>query len=208
MGLIRNMLGFTKERTAMDGTTSTNSQAPWMQTYSGVAFELLAPTPDMVRFADIAHALARLCRYNGHVTPMSYSVAEHCMLVSAVLPQSLKLQGLMHDAAEAYIGDISSPLKVAIGPEHIEKVEAPIRQAIATKFGLPFKHHPLVKKADLWALNYERKALLGREPKSWALPILPEFAEFDRLAIPLRYMNPFDAEANLIDTFYGLKPNG
>ena len=90
----------------------------WVQTYSGVAFELLAPRAEDVRAADLAHALAYSCRFGGH-TRSHYSVAQHSVLVAALVWHRTRdlgatLLGLLHDAHEAYTGDIKKPVKWAI----------------------------------------------------------------------------------------------
>ena len=91
----------------------------WVQTVSGIPFDLLDPKPDMVRGDDIAHALSRIVRFNGHTSGEPYSVAHHSMLVADLLaswgaPPAIVREGLLHDAAEAYYGDIVSPLKRAM----------------------------------------------------------------------------------------------
>ncbi len=80
-------------------------------TYTGKVFDLLNPTPDKVCIEDIAHSLAYQCRYTGH-TREFYSVAQHCVLMAENpdLPGD-PMAKLMHDAAEAYIGDIARPWK-------------------------------------------------------------------------------------------------
>lgn len=82
----------------------------WIQTFSGVAFPLFEPKPSDVRIADIAHSLSMQCRYNGHIKRF-YSVAEHCWLLSHMVSVEAALPALLHDAPEAYIGDMVSPLK-------------------------------------------------------------------------------------------------
>ena len=83
---------------------------PWFYTYSGIKFQLLDPTMDMINIHDIAHSLSMQCRWNGHCK-FFYSVAEHSFHVSNLVPKSLALHGLLHDAAEAYVGDIITPYK-------------------------------------------------------------------------------------------------
>jgi len=82
----------------------------WIQTISGRKFPLAEPDPNQIDIEDIAHALSMLCRFNGHCTQF-YSVAEHSMHVSHEISNDLALAGLLHDAAEAYLGDVPSPLK-------------------------------------------------------------------------------------------------
>jgi hypothetical protein len=145
---------------------------PWIQTHSGIAFDLVNPTVDMVRIEDIAHALARINRFTGH-TSRPYSVAEHSLLVSdwlaATFPNSnLAFQGLMHDAAEAYVGDVSSPVKRCV-PE-FAALEARVWKVVTEKFDLPFELDPRVKEADLRACASEAKYFLGPPPRDWLLP--------------------------------------
>lgn len=79
-------------------------------TYTGKTFDLLNPTSDMVCIEDIAHSLANMCRYTGHVKEF-YSVAQHCVLMAMADLPSDSLQRLLHDASETYTGDIASPWK-------------------------------------------------------------------------------------------------
>ncbi len=88
------------------------SWEPFVITYTGKKFSFDHITQDSIDIRDIAHALSHLCRFTGH-TNMFYSVAQHSLLVSEKMPggPADKLVGLLHDAAEAYINDLASPLK-------------------------------------------------------------------------------------------------
>lgn len=94
--------------------------APWMQTASGVAFDLLNPDPAKIRFAaDVAPALARMPRFGGHVSTGPYSVAQHCVIgAEAILAErgrgDLAAHFLLHDAHEAYVGDMTRPVAAAL----------------------------------------------------------------------------------------------
>lgn len=96
--------------------------APWSQTVSGTAVDLLEPQRDQIRLGDIAHSLARIARYNGHTNGSDiWSVIDHSLLVLHIVeheqpdaPVLLRLAALLHDAHEPYIGDITSPMKGAI----------------------------------------------------------------------------------------------
>ncbi|MCJ0806680.1 hypothetical protein [Vibrio vulnificus] len=117
----------------------------------------------------IAFALSHINRYTGHVG--QYSVAQHCVLVSQQLPDELKLSGLLHDATEAYIGDVSKPLK-ALLPEY-RKIEAWYHQQIDTLFDV-VTEHPEIKEADLRMLITEASAFglpLDEFPKAEPYPI-------------------------------------
>jgi len=100
---------------------------PWVQTVSGVAFDLLAPRVEDVRIEDIATSLARLSRYNGHTVEcyglLGYSVAQHSVHVSRIVemwgaPTAIVREALLHDAPEAYYGDITSPVQMAFREMH------------------------------------------------------------------------------------------
>ncbi len=81
-----------------------------MQTFSRTMFYPLDPHPEDVHIVDIAHALANICRFGGHAKRF-YSVAQHSVLVSRIVEPEDALHGLMHDAAEAYVGDVVRPIK-------------------------------------------------------------------------------------------------
>lgn len=137
----------------------------WMQTRSGLKFEYLYPDPDVIVIEDIAHALANKCRYNGHCEPY-YSVAEHSVRVSIMLQieqQTPEVQffGLMHDAAEAYLPDVPSPLKHMPEFGFFRDVEKLIEGAIAAKFDLPIFKHPAVEWADKYILFDEMATVMS-----------------------------------------------
>lgn len=138
----------------------------WMQTYTGRAFYPMEPDPDMVDPTDIAHALGHLCRYNGHVSQF-YSVAEHCVLMSYAVAPENALWALLHDATEAYVGDMVSPLKRSM-PE-FRLAERRVSYAICHRFGISTDCPEEVKQADTRILWDERDALFGPAPLEWGL---------------------------------------
>lgn len=147
----------------------------WILTHSGVRFDLLHPTAAMIKPYDIAHALAHLCRFNGH-TRTHYSVAQHSLIVASLVPAEHQLVALLHDATEAYIGDMTRPLKAVI-PSY-RRIELRLWHAICDRFDL---HHELpdcVKHADLVALATERRDLMPAHPGEWQclhrIPAMPE----------------------------------
>jgi hypothetical protein len=139
-------------------------QMPLM-TASGLDFYPLAPDPADVRIEDIAHALSNICRYGGHVREF-YSVAQHSVLVSRAMPPHLRLWGLLHDAAEAYVGDIPRPLKRHLAG--YEAIEAGVMAAIVTALGLsPATMPPEVKLADNRIIADEARALMPERAQDW-----------------------------------------
>lgn len=106
------------------------------------------PRPGEVFIEDIAHALSHQCRFNGH-TDRFYSVAEHCYWCSFQVPAEDALEALLHDAAEAYLGDLIRPLKLLpdLGKPYLA-LEKRLEACIAERFGLRHPWPESVKKAD------------------------------------------------------------
>lgn len=121
--------------------------------------------PEDVDITEIAHSLSMLCRFNGHCREF-YSVAQHSLLVASVLPPEHALAGLLHDATEAYCGDMIRPIKRAL-PAYRD-MEKGIWYAIASRFGLPNDLPAAVKEADDRMLVTERRDLLASHPAPWA----------------------------------------
>ena len=142
----------------------------WMQTYTGRKFFPAEPKAEDVSIKDIAHSLSLHCRFNGH-TKWFYSIAEHSVRVSDILPQELKLWGLLHDAAEAYTGDIIRPVKkLLVGAEAMEDV---ILKVIVEKYGLAWPMPREVAIADDTVLVTEKRDLMGESPDEWGLDLQP-----------------------------------
>lgn len=121
-------------------------------TASGRKIDVCKITPDDIEIADIARSLSRICRFAGH-TLRFYSVAQHSLLVSQCLPAQFALDGLLHDAAEAYVSDVPKPVKRLF--KAYSKLEEEVYKAIATKFALPSKIREEVLYADLKVLGWE-----------------------------------------------------
>lgn len=143
---------------------NTMRGAGWIQTFGGKRFDLLNPRAEDIEIEDIGRALSRICRYTGH-SKQFFSVAQHSVLVSVVVDKPYQLHALLHDATEAYIGDISSPLKKLI--PGIKEIEARIEGVIAQKFGLSLPPPEAVVEADLRMLSTEKSDVMGKEPCAW-----------------------------------------
>lgn len=137
-----------------------------IQTYTGTVLDPMNPDPALIDIRDIAHALSMQCRFSGHLS-LFYSVAEHSVRVSDILLEAQRedwaFYGLMHDASEAYLQDMASPLKhdSVLGARYRD-AERPLMSAIGVRFGLPegFGNHPAVKAVDKRMLVTERRDLL------------------------------------------------
>lgn len=128
----------------------------WIQTHTGLAFYPLDPRPEEVDIEDIAHALSLQCRYTGHVNTF-YSVAEHCVHASYLVPEEHALVALLHDASEAYLSDIARPVKHTLAD--YKRIEEGLERAVCTRFDLPYPYPDIVKKVDTDLLFAERRQL-------------------------------------------------
>ena len=124
-----------------------------IHTHSGKRIDVDTPQMEQIDIRDIAHALANICRYNGHCR-YHYSVAQHSIYVSLLVPQKEKLWALLHDAAEAYLGDVIAPLKVRTDHLGYRELERQWEVVIFRRFGLlglrsPYLGHtPAIGEAD------------------------------------------------------------
>ena len=140
----------------------------WIQTYTGRKFSLINPKPEDVDIIDIAYSLSRQCRFNGH-TLFFYSVAQHSCLVSQNVSKENEKWGLLHDAAEAYIGDIVRPLKSLLG-DNLKEIECCIQYCISAKFGLTWGIPQEVFKIDQAILHDESLQVMRTpHPDDWQL---------------------------------------
>lgn len=123
-------------------------QECYIYTRSGQKFFPLLPEPEKILIEDISWALSHICRFTGHVSSF-YSVAQHSVLVSLECPKKLALAGLLHDASEAYLCDVSSPVKKLDSMRTYREAEEKLQATIYAKFGVPFTiPPPKVKEAD------------------------------------------------------------
>ncbi len=165
-------------------------------TFTHRKIDPLAPDPSLLVLADIAHALSMLCRYTGHTSEF-YSVAEHCVHVSDLLPLEHALTGLMHDASEAYLSDLSGPLKASGKMGQYLKAEKRLMDVIAREFGFAF---PLPK--EVVAMD---EALLHAEMEQLFRGYYP-YGRFPNAAkITVACWSPKEAERQFLNRFHALK---
>jgi hypothetical protein len=140
---------------------------PWVETFRGHKFHILNPKPEEIDIKDIAHSLAMQCRFTGHVKTF-YSIAEHCIHVSHLCSKEYALEGLLHDASEAYLSDLNRPAKhfTLIKEPYIE-LENKITNAIYSKFNVIPVDKSAIKAVDNIMLGLEARKLM-RNVGGWA----------------------------------------
>lgn len=143
----------------LDGTATSNERVT-IKTYSGRIVDPFEMTVDDIDLDDIAHALSSICRFGGH-TRHFYSVAQHSVYVAEYVchrdPENHVRQktALLHDAVEAYLGDLVRPLKRRPEMAVYLEVETELEQVIAKKFGLEWPFPEIVHIADNAVLQAE-----------------------------------------------------
>lgn len=157
----------------------------WIQTLSNRKLEPLALTPEMVGpIEEIAHALAGEFRFTRQ-TMHRYSVAQHCVMGSELLPAAFAGAFLLHELSEVYLPDIAGPLKPSVrvqleaGEEPVtwEELERRHTDAILSALNLtslkPLIYSAEVKQMDLAMLAFEARELCGPAPEPWSLTVAP-----------------------------------
>ena len=170
----------------------------WIQTVSGKRVDLPTPKLDQIDINDIAYALAMKCRFNGQCRKF-YSVAEHSVRVSWLLPPRLELAGLLHDANEAYLPDLPRPVKELI-PDY-KRVENLTEEAINKKYEIELSDEDKrqIKRADNVMLSTEGRDLMG-DTTGWGLTETPLYR-------PIRPLTIDGARWWFLDTFNKLVSN-
>lgn len=177
-----------------DGTTNST-----IQTFTGEMFDVFSPHMEQINLKDISHALSMLCRYGGHSREF-YSVAEHCVLMAEHFvgrgEKDLARAALLHDATEAYMGDVVRPLKGQL-PLYRE-VEGRLQTLIFMKYGIYDQVPHGVKEADLRITTDERDMLML--PRPWSIdPVEP-------LGVMLQCWTHDQAEQAWLDSYWRLFP--
>jgi len=174
----------------------------WVLTASGLEVDLFDPQPDQIHIGDIALALSRIVRFNGH-TRFRLTVAQHSILVAQLLPDAIKLEGLLHDAHEAYVGDLVSPLVAAMDAVDpgasfaLSVIKQKLDAVIAERF-LLCRTDAVVKyvaEKDLVALATERRDLMPTSTP-WS-----SLAGVEPHKFPVQYVNSHNARMSFLDMF-------
>ena len=182
----------------------------WTKTYTGRTFHYCYVKPDDFDIVDIAHSLARICRWVGHVDCEHYSVAEHSIIISDYAYSHtenwyerypIALAGLLHDAAEAYTNDIPRPYKLLI-PD-LKAYEDFLTKAIFDTFGIPFEHYKFVKKYDKRIMANESRLVKGAAEEFQHLVPL-EHGDIDGPALELYLLRANQAEQMFLQTYKAL----
>jgi len=169
----------------------------WSQTYTGKKFWIFDPKKEEIDIKDIAHSLALQCRFNGQCKKF-YSIAQHSILVSKLVSEDQALAALLHDAPEAYIGDIIRPLKKFL--PKFKKIELKIEKIIFKKFGVKNVNQEEIKKVDNIALVTEKRDLMRDLVEKWIEE--ENHKPHHEKIIPF---NPEESEKKFLDRFEELK---
>lgn len=164
----------------------------WLPTFGGIRFHF-SEDRNVITITDIARSLSMQCRYNGHVIRF-YSVAEHCVLLSrAVAPKNARW-ALLHDAAEAYLGDMVHPLRQQL-PE-FGRIDERITAQIYRRFGLATATPEQVKSYDRRIVLDEADVLTWWDPSEW-----PPLRGYKPLGVAVTGWSPDRAEAEYLSRF-------
>jgi uncharacterized protein len=173
------------------------SVGPTIMLQSGAWFDFCAPADSAFTIEDIAQGLANICRYSGQCNEF-YSVAEHSLLVSEVAA-GFEFEALLHDAAEAFIGDITRPLKQML-PEY-RRIESEVETEIFRRFGISSPLPIDVKRADLRVLAAEQRQIMPKGTDGWvrSQKVVPA-------AVVVRHLTPNQAKEAFLNRFEALRP--
>ena len=169
----------------------TRIKGPTIRLVSGRYFDFEDPEASDFGISDIAHGLSHLCRFTGH-TVRFYSVAEHSVHCSHLVPPGDALSALLHDAPEAFLGDVSRPLKSLL-PDY-RAIERRVERAILPRFGIGILP-PSVKVADMQMLRAEQVQAM-RSSEQWT-----DLEGVNMPEVQLRFWDPVDARIAFLDRF-------
>ncbi len=178
---------------------------PFVRTASGGKLSFLTPHPDQISIQDIAHQLAHTCRWAGS-TKHFFSVAQHSLMVAKLVSQQgaskvFILQALLHDAAEAYMGDLARPIKHSLPLKGYATVERNLLNVILEKYTQRSFLAEVVKEKDNLVQHTEAKFLLNYEP-DWLVPGYIDFGLGQEFCQPNAM--PANVKAKFLDKFLSL----
>lgn len=175
----------------------------WISLLSGAKMDYHSPEKSDVTIEDIASALSNNCRFSGHL-PRFYSIAQHLVNTSRIVPVEQAFTGLMHDTAEAFTNDLPTPLKWEFPV--FKELEQRIESAMAKKFDFEYPYPASVKEADTIMLILEK--FYVKEDKS----IWPAYEKWDTMAVePYRHLVDLDswqprrAKREFLERYHELK---
>jgi len=172
----------------------------WIQTFSGFAFNPFEPDENKICIQDIAHSLAHQCRFTGH-SRQFYSVAQHCVEVASRVRPEFQAHALLHDASEAYLADVSRPLKQRPEFAFYREAEAVLQAKIYQTFGLTPETPAPVKVMDKRVLLMEADLLLSRCEWSWNDPALMPLTPAGKRA-GWQVLTPLAAEREFLNVYF------
>lgn len=186
---------------------ATPHSRPWIQTLSGRRFWLDDIESNYIDVRDIAAALSKLARYTGH-SRRFVSVAEHSVRVARIVPPVHRLAGLLHDASEAYLGDVSTPLKTLPEMAGYRDLESRLMRCVERRFRLARGAccHDVVRLADRQILAAE-VAEVGPQPidPGWQIWLAGvEVPQLDAIDGPLGW-TPVTAEARFLEAYHAYR---
>lgn len=165
----------------------------WIGLLSGAKMNYDNPEASDATIDDLASALSNICRFSGHL-PCLYSVAQHLVNTSRIVPAEFAFDALMHDTAEAFTNDLPTPLKWTL--PIFKELEDKIESAMAKKFGFNFPYDPVVKLADTQMLLLEKK-YVKKDTQVWPMFEGIEF-EHQKSKVDLRPWNPRRAKEEFL----------
>lgn len=170
----------------------------YIRTFTGRQYWPMDPRAEDICIEDVAHALSNLCRFTGH-TSRFYSVGEHSLYVSRLVPAELAFAGLMHDAHEAYVNDIARPFKLSL-PEY-KAAEDRNWLAMAEAFDLDPVQESEIKDADNAMFRAERIQLMPANPLTQGDIVVDGYTP----DLPALGMLPTVAEREFLKRFHELR---
>jgi hypothetical protein len=169
---------------------------PYFRTFTGRRVHPLDPMPDEINIFDVARALSHQCRFLGH-TSVFYSVAQHSVLVSHLVPTKDALWGLVHDASEAFLGDLPSPIKRDPEMASYRVAEDRLMWAVCERYDLPPEMPASVRQADRVMLATEFRDITGVADREW----IKKECGVEPLPHHIEAWLPAVAEAQFMDRF-------